>query len=62
MKKVGIVLVIIEIICLIAGIVSGELAVRAETDSYWAAYYIGYLLPGIIGIILINKANKKKDK
>ena len=64
MKKIGIVLVVIEIIGIIGGFINGSLInmitnVRNATDI---CELIGFLLPGIIGLILLLKAKKIDNK
>mgnify|MGYP004461787577 FL=1 len=57
MKKVGIVLIVLEVIALAGSVYTG--------NTVWmqgGSYALGYFLPAIIGIILIIKANSKAKK
>lgn len=58
-KKVGIVLVCLQILVLIGGISSGTVLVMLVSGPAGFFELIGYCLPGIIGVVLIYKANKK---
>lgn len=61
-KKVGIVLVCLQILMLIGGISSGTVLVMLASGPAGFFELLGYCLPGIIGIILIFKANKKEKE
>lgn len=61
-KKVGIVLVCLQILMLIGGISSGTVLVMLVSGPAGFFELIGYCLPGIIGAILIYKANKKEKE
>ena len=56
MKKVAIVLLVIQVLALFGGIAGGNL-----TNVFSGGIFeiIGYFLPGIIGVILYIKSNKK---
>lgn len=62
MKKVGIVLVCLQILVLIGGVANGTLMGMLASGPAGIFELIGYLLPGIIGLILINRAKKKEQK
>lgn len=62
MRKAGIVLVILEVIALLMACVQGTLNFSGVPIGTAIAELIGFLLPGIIGVILIVKANKKETK
>ena len=52
MKVIGIILIALQILSIRGGgIPAGNLA-----------YYVGFFAPGIIGVILLMKANKKKQE
>lgn len=57
MKKVAIVLLVLQVLGLFGGVVNGSLA-RILTGGI--PIMLGYFLPGIIGVILLVKSNKKK--
>ncbi len=57
MKKVGIVLIVLQIIAIISGVSTGKMVWMEG-----APQAIGYFLPAIIGVILIMKANGKEKK
>lgn len=61
MKKAGIVLIVLEILGIFMGLLRGTIIEELSTGSGISniIFLIGYLLPGIIGIILVMKANKK---
>lgn len=61
-KKVGIVLVCLQLLMLIGGISSGTVLVMLVSGPAGFFELLGYCLPGIIGIILISKANKKEKE
>ncbi len=57
MKTFGIVLIVLQIISLFGGMPS------VPSGGYAFGYLLGYFLPGIIGVILVIRGNrKKKDK
>lgn len=62
MKKVGIVLVCLQILVLVGGVANGTLMGMLASGTAGIFELIGYLLPGIIGLILINRAKKKEQK
>lgn len=57
-KKIGIVLVCLQILVFIGGISSGSILAMLASGPAGFFELIGYCLPGIIGAILIYKANK----
>ena len=64
MKKIGIVLIVIEIIAIFGGIVNGSIInmftnMQNVTDI---CEILGFLIPGIIGLILLLKAKKTDNK
>jgi len=59
-KKVGIVLVCLQILMLIGGISSGTVVVMFLSGPAGIFEFLGYCILGIIGIILIYKENKKE--
>ena len=59
-KKEGIVLICLQILALIGGISSGNVLVMLVSGPAGFFELLGYCLPGIIGVILICKANKKE--
>lgn len=61
-KKVGIVLVCLQLLMFIGGISSGTVLVMLASGPAGFFELLGYCLPGIIGIILISKANKKEKE
>ena len=64
MKKVGIALIIIEIVIIISGIATNQpfwSMLEGEAPLTGGSLLLGYFLPAIIGIVLIYKANKKND-
>lgn len=61
-KKVGIVLICLQILMLIGGISSGTVIGMLVSGPAGFFELIGYCLPAIIGAILIYKANKKEKE
>lgn len=57
MKVAGIILIILQVLALFGTIMGDGIG---SLFSGGIAYMIGYFLPAIIGIILLNKASKKK--
>lgn len=57
MKKVGIGLIVLQIIAIISGFSTGKMVWMEG-----GAVTLGYFLPAIIGVILIIKANSKEKK
>lgn len=57
MKKVGIGLIVLQIIAIISGVSTGKMVWMEG-----APQAIGYFLPTIIGVILIIRANGKEKK
>ena len=62
MKKVGIVLLCLQGIALLGGIANGSLLGMFTSGVLGFAELIGFCLPGIIGAILLAKANKKENQ
>lgn len=65
MKKAGIVLMVIEVLVIVFGFINGKspLIDLVTSDRAGAALIfeaLGYLLPGIIGLILYRKGKKKE--
>lgn len=65
MKKFGLVLIVVEIIAIVFGISRGDsplidLFTSDEAGISLIAKALGYLLPGIIGIVLYRKGKKKE--
>lgn len=63
-KKIAIVLLVLQAIALVMGLADGSL-LNTFTHSgagYGLAYLIGFFLPTIIAIILLNKAKKEQPK
>ncbi len=54
MKIAGIVLIVLQVLALIGG------GIPAVGGVYGLGYLLGFFLPGIIGVILLVKAGKKK--
>ena len=66
MKKVGIALIVIEAIAVVAGLAMHkspiiDLFTSNEAGLALIFKVIGYLIPGIIGVILLVKANKQEN-
>lgn len=61
-KKVGIVLICLQVLALIGGISSGTFFAMLLSGPAGFFELIGYCLPGIIGAILIYKADKNEKK
>ena len=57
MQLIGIVLILLQAISLVGGLPSAP-----GGPVYAGGYYLGYFLPGIIGVILLIKGSKKKTK
>lgn len=57
MKTVGIILLVIQALALVGGIASGQLMATLGSASF--GFLIGFFLPGIVGLVLLNKAKKK---
>lgn len=60
MKKVGIVLIVLQVFAALGGIASGNapfLNIGGAADIF---KLLGYFAPGIIGVVLIVKAGKKE--
>lgn len=64
MKKAGVVLIIIQAVAVLSGIISGSFInmLKSCTNTMGIITLIGFLLPGIIGIILFVKGNKKSKR
>lgn len=62
MKKAGIALVVIDIIGLLMAWVQGTLNFSGAPIGTAITELIGFLLPGIIGVVLIVRANKKEKE
>lgn len=62
MKVVGIVLVCLQVIALIGGFASGSVLGMLTSGPAGLFELAGFLLMGIIGVILIYKAKKKEGK
>lgn len=65
MKKAGIVLMVIEVLVIVFGFITGksvflEFATSDRAGAALIAEALGYLLPGIIGLILYRKGKKKE--
>lgn len=56
---IGVIFLILQIIAIIGNIISGN-GLTVSMPGYEFAYYIGYFLPSIIGIILIIIGVKKR--
>ena len=62
MKTIGIILLVLQVLGLLGSMASGEFFdLFVITGGYDAGRLVGYFLPAIIGVILISKANKKKQ-
>lgn len=57
MKIAGIVLLVLQVLGLVGGLASGQLMATLSSGS--PAFLLGFFLPGIIGLVLLNKAKKK---
>lgn len=57
MKIAGIVLLVLQVLALVGGIASGQLMATLSSGS--PAFLLGFFLPAIIGVVLLNKAKKK---
>lgn len=55
MKVAGIILIILQVFSLLGGFPTNP-----GGSGYGIGFYLGYFLPGIIGVILLIKAAKKK--
>lgn len=62
MKKIGIVLIIVEVLALLMAFVQGKLGFSGAPIGRGIAELAGFLLPGIIGVVLIARANKKEKQ
>lgn len=65
MKKAGIVLMVIEVLVIVFGFITGksvflEFATSDRAGAALIAEALGYLSPGIIGLILYRKGKKKE--
>lgn len=60
MKVVAIILFVLQAIGLFGSISSGEISFMLAYGGL--AYWIGYFLPAIIGVILLVIHNKRKNK
>lgn len=61
MKKIGIILLVLQGVALLGGVASGSIASTFSVNGAADIFrLLGYFLPAIIGVILINKAGKKK--
>lgn len=61
MRKVGIVLIVLQVLAILGGIASGSLVGMLVSGPAGLFELAGFLLPGIIGLILLNKAKKKGE-
>lgn len=57
MKIIGIILIVLQVMSL-AG---GGFPSAPGGSGYALGYYLGFFAPGIIGVILLLKAGKKKN-
>lgn len=57
MKIVGIALLVLQVLALVGGIASGQLLGLLTSGS--PGLLLGFFLPTIIGVVLLNKAKKK---
>ncbi len=62
MKITGIVLLCLQGVALLGGISSGSLMDMFTSGAMGFVELIGYCLPGIIGAVLLIKANKKTNQ
>lgn len=62
MKKAGIVLVVVDVLALLMACVQGTLNFSGAPIGTAIAELVGFLLPGIIGVVLLVKANKKQKE
>ena len=61
MKKAGIVLLVVQVLALLGGAASGQLADRfAISGGYDVGRVVGFFLPAIIGIVLLVLSGRKK--
>lgn len=61
MKKVGIVLLVLEALAILGSAVTGQLADRfAVSGGYDVGRLFGFLLPAIFGVVLIVLSARKK--
>lgn len=58
MKVIGIILIVLQVM----GLLGGGFPTTSGGVLYQLFFYVGYFLPGIIGVILLNKAGKKKKE
>lgn len=63
-KKIAIVLFVLQGIALVMVLTDGSLASLFATAGagYAGGYLMGFFLPTIIGVILLNKAKKEQAK
>lgn len=57
MKILGIILIVLQVVAIAGGIAGGQLGFVLSNPGR----IIGFFLPAIIGIVLIRKANAKKE-
>ena len=62
MKTAGIVLLCLQGVALLGGIANGSLQNMLTSGVRGFGNLIGFLLPTIIGVILLMKAKKKSDQ
>lgn len=63
-KKIAIVLLVLQAIALVMGLADGSLLNTVTRSGAGSAlgYLIGFFLPTIIAVILLNKAKKEQAK
>lgn len=62
MKIAGIVLLCLQIAAILGGIANGSFADMFSSGAMGIVKLVGFCLPAIIGIILLIKAKKQKQK
>ena len=60
MKKAGIILIVLQVVALFGGFVGGSISM--PSDFYGVGEFLGFCLPGIIGIVLLIKSKKKEKQ
>ena len=63
MKKIGIVLLCLQVLSLLGGIANGSiLGMLALGGTRGIGNLIGFFIPGILGVLLIIKSKKNTNK
>lgn len=62
MNKISLILFILQIIAFFGGFVNGSIVDMFTSGLYGFFELIGFCLPAIIGVILLRRDRKKKNK